>query len=180
MSDLHQVQELLAAGDKNGALALLASILIKNRNELEAWLLLGDLIDDPTRKKDCYRWALKLSPENAHALAKLQELEGPPPVDLQVAASQANNADDKHPVEEERPTLKNIPKPNVSPPPNPSKGLGIIAYVLGGIGAFLLLLNVIANPEEFSNGLNVLYVGLIFIGLIAGTIIMSASNKNRG
>ena len=179
MSNLSQVQGLIAAGDKDSALAVLASMLMKDPKQLEAWLMLGDLVDDPPRKKDCYRWALRLSPENAHALAKLQELEEPPAGELQTADSKVDDTDKKSPVEEEKPTLKNIPKPIAASAANRSKGLGIIAYVLGGLGAFLLLLYVIANPDEISNGVNVLYVGLIFIGLIAGTIILSASNKNR-
>ena len=179
MSNLNQVQGLIAAGDKDSALAVLASMLVKDPKQLEAWLMLGDLVDDPSHRKDCYRWALRLSPENAHALAKLRELEEPPAGDLQTADSKVGDTDKKSPVEEEKPTLKNIPKPIVTSAASRSKGLGIIAYVLGGLGAFLLLLYVIANPDEFSNGVNVLYVGLIFIGLIAATIMLSASNKNR-
>lgn len=70
-----QVNELIANGDVEGAVKLLVSALQSNGRDVEAWLLLAELMDDPVRKKDCYQQVLKWSPSNATALKGLEKIE---------------------------------------------------------------------------------------------------------
>lgn len=180
MSELDLAKGYIVDGDKESAKAVLASMLIKNKNQLEAWLLLGDLVDDPSRKKQCYRWALKLSPQNSHALTKLQELEEPPLAEVPVAVPGGSQIEASSSARDTRQRITPVPSFNFySPVEHSNAGVGIIGYVIGGIAAFLLLLYVIANPGNFSNSTKILYLGLIFIGLIAFVIILSVSGKNR-
>lgn len=181
MNDLKQVQGLIDRGDKQNAMALLASGLLKNKNDIDAWLLLGELIDDPSKKKDCYHWVLKLSPDHPQAVAKLRELEGPPPEERALIVSTVDREEYTRPTKQRMQAVQFIPNTSPSPPDKESKDrLDIIGYVIAGLAAFLLIFNVIVNPGNFSNDINILYVAIIFIGLIVGIVILSVTSKNRG
>lgn len=75
MSHLDNVKELIAKGNKEGAIKSLVSALQNNSNDVDTWLLLGELIDDSAKKRDCYNKVLKLSPNNPLALNGLSRLE---------------------------------------------------------------------------------------------------------
>ena len=181
MSDLDKVKVLITRGDKEKATALLASILMKNKDEVEAWLLLGEMIDDPSRKKDCYNQVLRLSPHSLHALAKLQELEAPPRRDPQIKSSKEAQEASNGSVNKARQNSNYFPNQNPFPPVNNSRdAVEIIFYIIGGVAAFLVILYVIGSTSFSSNDSNLLCAGLIFLGLIAGIVILSVSNKNRG
>lgn len=180
MSNLDQVKGLFARGDRQSAMALLASTLLQNKDHLEAWLLMGDMIEDPSRKQDCYKQVLRLAPRNFHALTRLQELQEVRSGSRQDAISEELEVDDQ------RPTKKTIRPVNVVPnsiytPTNRATGSGeIIGYVIGGLAGFLVILYVIGSPGSSSSDSNSLYIGLLFLSLIAGIIIVSVSSKNRG
>jgi hypothetical protein len=181
MSDLDHVKGLIARGDKEKAIRLLASILLKNRRDVEAWLLMGEIVDDPARKKDCYNQVLKLSPYGLHALTKLQELGEPSPDGPPVTIAAEDEIDNKLSAKESGPTSNFVSNRIAYPPANKSKeGPEIIGYVIGGIAGFLAILYVIASPGDSSNDSNILYLGLIFLSLIAGIIVVSVNNKHRG
>src|SRR5512133_922312 len=181
MNDLSQVQGLIASGDKQMAMALLASELLKNKNDVDAWLLLGELIDDPSRKKDCYNWVLKLCPDHPQAVTRLQELDAPPPDTRQITPSADDQLDYTRPTLQRMPAVKFIPTTNSSPPEKDSRDrLEIIGYMIAGIAALLVIFNVIVNPGNFSSDINILYIALIFIGLLVGIVILSVTSKNRG
>lgn len=176
MSDLDAVKGLIASGDRENAIALLASLLLKNKNLLDAWLLMGDMIDNPSWKKDSYQQALKLSPNNPYALTKLQELSlaESGPGDAR-AAEAAIDTDGPPTVRRKRPTY--VPSPDAFRPVQDSTGGGeVIGYVLGGIAGFLVLLYLIGNPDNSSS--DSLFVGLIFLTLIAGVIVLAVSSRN--
>ena len=180
MSDLDRVKERIAQGDKARAIRLLASMLLTNKKDVDSWLLLGDLIEDPSRKKDCYRWALKLCPDDVQIRTKLQELEKPPVVVQQVPDARQDQPESSIVAPDPRPTLRNIPRqslPYPAPVSRPKGGVGIVGYVAGGVGAFLLILYLIANPENFST--EILNIALVFMVLMAGIIILSAMNQNQ-
>ena len=180
MGDLDQVKGLFARGDRQSALSLLASTLLQNKDHLEAWLLMGDMIEDPSRKQDCYKQVLRLAPRNFHALTRLQELQ-----DLR-SGGQPDTIAEELDVDDQRPTKKAIKPVNVIPnslytPANKATGGGeIIGYVIGGLAGFLVILYVIGSPGSSSSDSNGLYIGLLFLSLIAGIIIVSVSSKNRG
>jgi len=181
MSDLNQIQGLIDRGDKQNAMALLASGLLKDKNDIDAWLLLGELIDDPSKKKDCYHWVLKLSPDHPQAVKKLQELEELPPENRQIVVSPADQEDYTRPTKQRMQAIQFIPNTSTSPPDKESKDrLDIVGYVIAGVAAFLLIFNVIVNPGNFSNDINIIYVAIIFIGLIVGIVILSVTSKHRG
>lgn len=198
MSDLDSVRELITEGNKENAIALLASMLLKDKNNADAWLLLGELIDDPSRKKECYHWALKLSPYNRQAMLRLQELEErkPVPVELPVTGPQDGAAETspqidtietRRPAGASRQSVNFVPNQNYYSPVGHSKSwMEIVAYVVGGIAVFLVLLYVITKPDSFSEDINNpannssnLYVALIFISLIAVIIILTVADRNR-
>jgi|SRR5215207_9177868 len=181
MSDLDKVKVLIARGDKENAIALLASLLMKNKDEVEAWLLLGEMIDDPSRKKDCYNQVLRLSPHSLQALAKLQELGEPPRSDPQIKSSKDSQKASQGSVNKVRQNSNSFPTQNPFPPINNSRDAAeIIFYIIGGVAAFLVILYVIGSTSFSSSDSNLLCTGLIFLGLIAGIVILSVSNKNRG
>lgn len=174
MSDLDAVKGLIASGDKESAISLLASLLLKDKNRLDAWLLMGDMIDNPGWKKDSYQQALKLAPNNSHALTKLQELS--------MEASQSLSAPAEEAATDGPPTITRkrinyIPNPEAfRPVEDSSRGGEVIWYVLGGIAGFLVLLYLIGNPENSTS--DSLFIGLIFLSLIAGVIVLAVSSRN--
>jgi hypothetical protein len=178
MSDLDKAKGLIAKGDKEKALGLLASILIKNKDEAEAWLLLGDTIDDPSKKKDCYNQVLRLSPDNLHALTNLRALGMPLSSDHQLTSSKETSTDTKDSVNKLRQRSNYVPNPYRDPVNDLQGGIAIISYVIGGIALFLLILYVIIDSNSYNES-NILWVSLIFLGLITAIIILSASDKNR-
>ena len=72
MPDLEPIQALIAAGRKDEASRQLARVLSADASDIQAWLLMAQAIDDPARKADCYRQALKLDPVNPEALGFLK------------------------------------------------------------------------------------------------------------
>ncbi len=182
MSDLDKVKVLISRGDKEKAIGLLASILIKNRDEVEAWQLLGEMIDNPSRKKDCYNQVLRLSPHNLHALTRLQELEEPPLSEPQITSSKdvQNQEVNKGSLTKVGQTSNYVPNQNSYPPAkNSSDVLEIVIFIIGGIAAFFMILYVIGRTSYSSSDSNILCVGLILLGLIAGIVVLSLGNKNR-
>ena len=174
MSDLDKVKGLIASGDRENALALLASLLIKDKNQLEAWLLMGDMIDNPSWRKDSYQQALRLAPNNSYALMKLQELsvEGSQPLETQAPESSTDG-----PPTVTRKRLNYVPNPEALRPVQDSTGGGeVIGYVLGGIAGFIVLLYLIGNPDNSSS--DSLFIGLMFLSLIAGVIVIAVSSRN--
>ncbi len=73
MADLDAIQTLIAASRKDEAARQLARVLSTNPDDIQAWLLMASVIDDPARKADCYRQALKLDPQNPVALEFFQK-----------------------------------------------------------------------------------------------------------
>lgn len=182
MSNLDQAKHLIAKGDKDKAIGLLASILLKNKNEVEAWLLLGEMIDDPSRKKDCYRQVVRLSPHHLHALTRLQELGALPPA--QPPSPRVAEADEQVAVAKTDQKSSFVPTQYSYPPVHDTKNdLGIIVYVIGGIAAILAIIyftGSMGNPSSDSEiNINSLFTGLVFIGLVAGLILLFVSNTNR-
>ena len=179
MSDLDQVKEFIARGDKETAVAQLASLLMENRRDVEAWLLLGEIIDDPSKKKDCYHWVLRLSPDNLLALTVLQELE-PPPSDLETASANDAQADTKDSINKLRQHSNYVPNQYAFPTINHSKDdPEVVSYFVVGIVAALVILYVVVTGN-FSGYSNIFCWGLIFLILSTIMIVSFVINKNRG
>jgi len=62
-------------GDKNKALDFIKQALTANPNDVEAWLVLTALVDEPERKRQCLERVLALDPVNQLARAELFEMD---------------------------------------------------------------------------------------------------------
>ena len=78
MSDLDLPKRLLEFGDKPGAVTELTRMLQADPDNIDAWFLMVDAIDDPTKKTDCYHQILRIDPGNQFAQIHLQKLDRRP------------------------------------------------------------------------------------------------------
>ncbi len=74
METLVAIWKQAQAGDRAGARRKLLSILRTNPENVQAWLLMAALLDDPAQQAECCRRVLALDPQNPHATAMLQKL----------------------------------------------------------------------------------------------------------
>ena len=177
MSNLDTVKGLIAKGDKENAAGQLASLLIKNKADVEAWLLLGEIMDDPSKKRDCYHWVLRLAPDNVLALTKLQELESPPggrqivsPNDAQPSTKGSLNKSRQN---------SNFQNQYAYPIVDSSKDdRELLSFFIVGIVAALVVLYIVVTGS-FSAYANIFCAGLIFLILSTAMIVSFVINKNR-
>lgn len=83
MDPLDAVRRRIEAGDREGARRALASLVRAEPQNVAAWALLADLLEDPARQADCYRQILRLDPGNRQAAAQLRARTGEAPVQEQ-------------------------------------------------------------------------------------------------
>jgi len=76
---MHQfVQSAIEAakqGDNNKAIQFLKQVLNANPNDVDAWLVLAAVMDDPKRKRQCLNRVLTLDPVNMVAREELMEMD---------------------------------------------------------------------------------------------------------
>lgn len=76
---MHQfVQSAIDAanqGDKNKAMSFLKEVLAANPKDLDAWLVLAAVVDEPARKRQCLNRVLALDPLNKLAREELFEMD---------------------------------------------------------------------------------------------------------
>jgi len=92
MKSAQQAKELLKAGDKQRAFALLVEALKADPNDADAWWLLSFAVAERDKQINAVRRVLRLSPGNPKANARLAKLESPaaeaPPITFQMPASE--------------------------------------------------------------------------------------------
>jgi len=76
MSDLSKIRSLVASGDQETAVTELVGLLRADPNDVDAWLYLADLRDDPQERRDCYKRVLKLDPYNEQAQLQMRLMGG--------------------------------------------------------------------------------------------------------
>jgi len=180
MSDLNEVKGLIAKGDHGEAIPLLASILLKDKDQVEAWFLLGELIDDPARRKYCYQQVLRLVPNHSQASVRLQDLEKPPAAENQVRIANPARTHTKNSLRGLKQNSSEALRQNLySPIHNSGDDREVISYIIAGIVALLIILFSIVNTDDSSGDNTILYVGLVFLLLIGGLMVGSVSNKHR-
>ncbi len=136
MPSLDEIHAALAAGQKRTALRDLARLLKDEPKNLEAWLLLGQNVDDPQRKADCYRKALELDPDNPLAKQGMEWLYLQPKLEIELPSGKKGQAEGET-IEEITEVLEPLGEP---PAPAPSrKWLRIVlpivaALLLAGLG----------------------------------------------
>jgi lipopolysaccharide export LptBFGC system permease protein LptF len=76
---MHQfVQSAIDAakqGDNNKAMAFIKQVLNANPNDVDAWLVLAAIVDDPQRKRQCLKRVLTLDPVNMVAREELLDMD---------------------------------------------------------------------------------------------------------
>jgi hypothetical protein len=179
MGDLSEVQQLVAREKKAEAISLLASSLLKNKDQVDAWFLLGELVEDPLRRKFCYQQVLRLAPWHAQVSARLQALEHPVTGEVQTANAEESRLDNKATPNATRRQPDDVRSQLPYTIHDSSEDKEVIAYVIAGIVAFLIFLYAILSMDIAAGDNTVVYVGLFLLMLIAGLIITSAGNKHR-
>lgn len=67
MDEIEQTKTYLRNGDRNRALKQLSVFLRKNPQNIDAWYLMAQLVENPIHKVDCYRQILKIDPNHDKA-----------------------------------------------------------------------------------------------------------------
>ena len=109
MSELDLPKRLLEFGDKPGAVIELTRILHADPDNIDAWFLMVDALDDPTKKTDCYRQILRIDPRNQFAQIHLQKLDRRPFVSQIVEEDEPQAAAHTQLTEFRRATVKKKP-----------------------------------------------------------------------
>src|SRR5271157_5584173 len=71
---LNDAREAISRGDKKTAQQILADILNHDNQNVDAWLLLADILDNPQHRIESLKRVLQISPNNVIAKRRLQEI----------------------------------------------------------------------------------------------------------
>jgi hypothetical protein len=71
---LVNAREAISRGDKQTAQQILADILNHDNQNIDAWLLLADVLDNPQHRIESLKRVLQISPNNVIAKRRLQEI----------------------------------------------------------------------------------------------------------
>lgn len=85
MHSLNSIWQQAQTGDHLGAKKELARLLHEQPGNVQGWLLMATLLDDPAQQAECYRKVLRLDPHNRRAAALLPSLASsapPSPADV--------------------------------------------------------------------------------------------------
>ena len=74
--EIEQAKALARQGNSQAAVAVLSKLIQREANNVEAWLALADVVEEPDRVEFCLQKVLELEPGNASALDKLSRLKG--------------------------------------------------------------------------------------------------------
>ena len=74
MLPLDMIWRQAQTGDRLGAKKELAHFLHEQPDNVQAWLLMATLLDEPGQQAECYRKALNLDPQNHRAKTMLQQI----------------------------------------------------------------------------------------------------------
>lgn len=75
MANLESIRAKIQAGDRLGALADVAGVVRVEPHNMDAWMLMADLVDEPERKRECYRRVLVVDPNHLAAAQGLAALD---------------------------------------------------------------------------------------------------------
>jgi hypothetical protein len=122
--DLQDAKQLAAAQDFASAQKLLKQILTREPKNVEAWLVLAEVVQKPELSEKCLQQVLKIDPGNPVALQKLNQPASQQPEIKQVDAQPVPQPLDEPPQEVAQPSLE-LADPwqvstQVSPTSNPS------------------------------------------------------------
>ena len=72
---IHQAKEAASAGDSKAAIAILRDLLKRDPRNVDVWLALADVVDNPDQAKQCYDRVLQIDPDNQVAQQRLNKEE---------------------------------------------------------------------------------------------------------
>jgi hypothetical protein len=75
MNDLEQIRKKFIEGDRIGARKDLIALIKTDAKDIEGWMLLAELVDEPERKRECYQRVLQIDADHPGARAGLASLE---------------------------------------------------------------------------------------------------------
>lgn len=75
MANLEDIRLKILIGDRKGALADVVDVLRVEPHNVDAWMMAADLLDEPQRKRECYRRVLAENPDHQAARRGLAALE---------------------------------------------------------------------------------------------------------
>ncbi len=75
--ELQRAYDLIKAGEGRQAETLLQPIVAEDPDNVQAWWLLANAVDNPIRKRSALRQVLRLQPDHARAQAMMAQLEEP-------------------------------------------------------------------------------------------------------
>ncbi len=155
MSELDLPKRLLDLGDKPGAIKELTRILQMNPDDIDAWYLMIDAVDDPSKQMDCYEQILKIDPDNQFAQIHYQKLANRPFVSEAPEADKPQTQLTREIYEPPKKVAQEI-APHAPAPPMAEKGLFGLDYqttIQAGIVVFLLVVLVLFVVVLASSGL---------------------------
>jgi hypothetical protein len=135
LSELDLAKRLLEFGDKAGAVKELTRMLQADPDDIDAWFLMVDAIDEPDKKTDCYRQILRIDPGNQFAQIHLQKLNRRPFV------SQVEEEDERATASTQLSEFRSavVKKRPVKPAEKGLFGLDYQTTLLVGIVAFVVV-----------------------------------------
>jgi len=74
--EIEQAKAFARQDNSQAAIALLGKLIQRDAGNVEAWLALADVVEEPDRVEFCLQKVLNLDPGNATALEKLSNREG--------------------------------------------------------------------------------------------------------
>ncbi len=73
---LAQAVELVKAGNRAEAQKILAQIILTNKDNARAWMLMARITDDPKRAMQCWQQVARLRPDDLRVLREMARLNG--------------------------------------------------------------------------------------------------------
>ncbi len=70
-SEINQAITSASLGDQKTAIAILRGLLKKDPKNVDVWLALAEVVDNPDQAKQCYERVLQIDPDNATARFQL-------------------------------------------------------------------------------------------------------------
>ncbi|WP_054537414.1 hypothetical protein [Herpetosiphon geysericola] len=149
MHQLNQAQAALLSGDLARARSQLALVIQQEPNNVLAWLMLSEVVQQPERQRECLQRVLALEPHNQTAQKRLAAIDQP-------AIAPAKPAIAPSAVQKLNQQPQPARQPNTNPPANTSliSMLGIaITLVILLIIAVMVLRGIPETPSEQSQSL---------------------------
>lgn len=94
MYPIDPIWQQVQTGDRLGAKKELARLLREQPNNVQGWLLMATLLDEPAQQAECYRKVLRLDPQNRRAATMIQQLAS-----FEIPSSETPSSETPSPVD---------------------------------------------------------------------------------